>query len=354
MAENDDLISKILKEDSIGGVDVNPIECDVNDLLNPSDDSNNILNSILNENITDNLDIPELKENSENKDNPENKENPENVENKENIEKQENKESLENKGDSENKENSKKKENEEKKEGTEIKDNSEKKETEDKNNADNKEATENKENTEKAETKENQEEKKNIIKEEESQINNEEISKKIEQPKPSIENILKESEKKEENIDNLIVDNLDDEINKILNEKSDDMPSITSPEIKSKAQKEIENEIKDATKSFNLEEKDLEIKQDIEKILQEEKNKKLKEEEKKKKKEAEQKMLKSFYPPFKNPLDFVQYLEFDRIYGQISNEMKNFSLNNQIKQDNKYDVSQIRSLFQINNILSKY
>ena len=354
MAENDDLISKILKEDSIGGVDVNPIECDVNDLLNPSDDGNNILNSILNENITDNLDIPELKENSENKDNPENKENPENVENKENIEKQENKESLENKGDSENKENSEKNENEEKKEGTEIKDNSEKKETEDKNNADNKEATENKENTEKAETKENQEEKKNIIKEEESQINNEEISKKIEQPKPSIENILKESEKKEENIDNLIVDNLDDEINKILNEKSDDMPSITSPEIKSKAQKEIENEIKDATKSFNLEEKDLEIKQDIEKILQEEKNKKLKEDEKKKKKEAEQKMLKSFYTPFKNTLDFVQYLEFDRIYGQISNEMKNFSLNNQIKQDNKYDVSQIGSLFQINNILSKY
>ena len=65
-------------------------------------------------------------------------------------------------------------------------------------------------------------------------------------------------------------------------------------------------------------------------------------------------MLKSFYPPFKNPLDFVQYLEIDRIYGQISNEMKNFSLNNQIKQDNKYDVSQIGSLFQINNILSKY
>ena len=88
MAENDDLISKILKEDSIGGVDVNPIECDVNDLLNPSDDGNNILNSILNENITDNLDIPELKENSESKDNPENKENPENVENKANIEKQ--------------------------------------------------------------------------------------------------------------------------------------------------------------------------------------------------------------------------------------------------------------------------
>ena len=65
-------------------------------------------------------------------------------------------------------------------------------------------------------------------------------------------------------------------------------------------------------------------------------------------------MLKSFYPPFKNPLDFVQYLEVDKIYGQISNEMKNFSLNNQRKQDNKYDVSQIRSLVQINQTLQKF
>ena len=31
-----------------------------------------------------------------------------------------------------------------------------------------------------------------------------------------------------------LLNNLDDEINKILNEKSDDMPSITSPEIKFK------------------------------------------------------------------------------------------------------------------------
>jgi hypothetical protein len=44
----------------------------------------------------------------------------------------------------------------------------------------------------------------------------------------------------------------------------------------------------------------------------------------------------------------------DKIYGQISNEMKNFSLNNQRKQDNKYDVSQIRSLVQINQTLQKF
>ena len=66
MAEEDDLISKILKEDSISNVEVNPNEYDVNSIINPQDDSNNILNTILNENITDNLDIPEAKENKEN------------------------------------------------------------------------------------------------------------------------------------------------------------------------------------------------------------------------------------------------------------------------------------------------
>ena len=399
MAEGDDLISKILNEDSIGKVDINPNEYDVNSLLNPSDDGSNILNSILNENITDNIDIPEFKENAENKDKPENKENTEkkdNPENKENIEKKdnpENKENLENKDNPEKKENKENKDNPENKENIENKDNPEnvenkenaenkenienkdnpenKEKTDDKKIPENKEATDNKENTEKVEEKENQKEAQNVIKEEESQINNNnkegEINTKSEQPQPQplSENALKEPEKKEDNIDNIIGytgDNLDDEINKILNEKLDDLPSIGTSEIpkeieeeiKTKAQKEIENEIKDATKSFNLEEKDLEIKKDIEKILQEEKLKKLKEEEKKKKKEAEQKMLTSFYPPFKNPLDFVQFLEVDRIYGEINNEMKNFSLNNQIKQDNKYDVSQIRALVQINKTISQY
>ena len=310
MAEEDDLISKILKEDSISNVEVNPNEYDVNSIINPQDDSNNILNTILNENITDNLDIPEAKENKENAEEKKIEEKKDIIENEENIEKIETKETQ----------------------------------SETKN--------ENKENKEKESEKNN---------------NNEENKPKTEQSPtlPPSENALKEPEKKEENIDNIIGftgDNLDDEINKILNEKLDDIPSITTSEIqkeieeeiKTKAQKEIENEIKDATKSFNLEDKDLEIKKDIEKMLQEEKNKKLKEEEKKKKKEAEQKMLKSFYPPFKNPLDFVQYLEVDKIYGQISNEMKNFSLNNQRKQDNKYDVSQIRSLVQINQTLQKF
>ena len=89
-------------------------------------------------------------------------------------------------------------------------------------------------------------------------------------------------------------------------------------------------------------------------MIEEGKNQKLKEDMLKKKKEEEQKMLKSFYPPFKNPLDFVQYLEVDKIMGQINNEMKNFSIQNHRKQDNKYDVSQISSLSMINKNLSKF
>ena len=68
---------------------------------------------------------------------------------------------------------------------------------------------------------------------------------------------------------------------------------------------------------------------------------------------SQKKIFQNFYPPFKNPLDFVQYLEVERIYRQISIEMKNFFLNNEIKKNNKYNISQIKYLFNINGILSK-
>ena len=72
-----------------------------------------------------------------------------------------------------------------------------------------------------------------------------------------------------------------------------------------------------------------------------------------KKKEEESKKLENFYPPFQNPLDFIQYLEVDRTNGQISNEMKNFILQNNIKKGNKYEVSDIISLSQMTNEISK-
>ena len=289
MAEDDDEISKILKECTSSNVDYN------------SDNYN--LNSILNEN-NDDLLISNL-------------------------------------------------DNEEKKEENSISNVNEPKEEEQ-----NKEIkksdsiNENQEEEKIIEPKNTQEEKlptveENLIKPQEE---NKEESQKVNKRKDTFENIGKISS-----------DNLEDEINKILNEQTVDIPSITTSEIqnqiedelKYKAEKEIEYELKNATKSLGID-KDEEIKKDIEKMLEEEKKKKLKEDDMKKKKEEEQKMLINFYPPFKNPLDFVQYLEVDRIMGQINNEMKNFVIQNQRKKDNKYDVSQISALSQINKSLSKF
>ena len=59
------------------------------------------------------------------------------------------------------------------------------------------------------------------------------------------------------------------------------------------------------------------------------------------------KKLENLYPPFLNPLDFIQYLEVYRIGGQISNEMKNFIIQNHRKKDNKYEVSSIIPLSKI-------
>ena len=68
---------------------------------------------------------------------------------------------------------------------------------------------------------------------------------------------------------------------------------------------------------------------------------------------SQKNFFQNFYPHFNNPLDFVQYLEVESIYTQISIEMKNFFLNNEIKKNNKYNISQIKYLFNINGILSK-
>ena len=62
------------------------------------------------------------------------------------------------------------------------------------------------------------------------------------------------------------------------------------------------------------------LENDIEKIIEEGKNKKIKKE-----------MLKSLYPTFKNPVDFVQYLEVDKIVELINNEMNNFTVQNHRK-----------------------
>jgi hypothetical protein len=92
------------------------------------------------------------------------------------------------------------------------------------------------------------------------------------------------------------------------------------------------NKEKEETKTQN--------EQNIKKI-----NEKGNNEEKNIKKNIEEKKEDEFFPQFKNPLDFVKYLEIDRVSKDISNEMQNFILENHIKKDNKYEVSEINSYY---------
>ena len=356
MADDDELISQILKESK---VDYNSGEYDVNAVLNSLEDSN--LNSILQENI-ENTKIEDKKE----------KENEENLVNKEQI--NENTPNIP-KEINDNKENPKVIEKVEEiienKDIPEIKEKEEEiireKEQDEKKQIIEKEIELNKEKEQIEEVK--IEENKNEIKEQSEPVNGpkknlqETIQPKI-ISKSEVKSIKDPEFKKEEKVDNFLyydTNNLEDEINKILNEQIGDIPSISTSdiqkemeeELKNKAKKELEKEINNETELFKLDkEKDEEIENDIKKMMEEEKNKKIKEDLIKKKKEDEQKILNSFYPPFKNPLDFVQYFEVDQILGQINNEMKNFSIQNHRKQDNKYDVSQISALSAINKNLA--
>ena len=110
-------------------------------------------------------------------------------------------------------------------------------------------------------------------------------------------------------------------------------------ESKKNIQKEISKEIKE-NQIFNKKENEKKVDKSQEELI-------------KKKKEEELKKIENFYPPFQNPLDFIQYLEVDRANGQISNEMKNFILQNNIKKDNKYEVSDLIALSQMTNEISK-
>ena len=361
MADDEELISQILKD-----ANYNSNENELNDVLNSLED--NELNSILEENKQkedkkekeDNLEIKDKKEiePSSNTDKiQDNKETKDTIENKD-I--QETKENTEVKN-----ENNEMKEKEDNIKNKEIKEPIETKPIIEKEQIKEDKKTEEPKIEIDSNKKEIQETPKPITETPKINITQEKIQPKIES-KPETKTIKEPENKKEEKYEDLLKyddnNNLDDEINKILNENIGDIPPISTAdiqkeieeELKNKAKTELEKEISGQTDSFNLDkEKDEEIEKDLKKMMEEEKNRKKKEEMEKKKKEEEQKMLKSFYPPFKNPLDFVQYLEVDKIMGQINSEMKNFAIQNHRKQDNKYDVSQISALSAINESLFK-
>ena len=230
-----------------------------------------------------------------------------------------------------------------------------------------------------------------------------------------LDKILKEEKGKNNNIDieNLLKEDINipkeinnDDIDKILKEKpkeiSNDLLNEILNENKSEKQKEIEDEIKKEESKINknvpkekdeqnkealkeiektmellkkereeeLIKKELERKKEEEKIMKKEedekkrkeeeikrkeKEKKRKEEEEKinKKKEEERKKLDSFIPQFPNPVDFVQYIEILRVNTKISGELQNFFLQNHQKKDNKYSITTLKLLSDINKKLSR-
>lgn len=126
-------------------------------------------------------------------------------------------------------------------------------------------------------------------------------------------------------------------------------PSDEQKEKPKEDDKETQKENVDAGKEKEKEnenlkkEKDEQIKNDLEKIKKKEENKK---------EESQQKDINDFYPSFKNPLDFVQYLEVYKNGGQISNEMKSFILQNNRLEDNKYNVLEKNLLNKISNVMT--
>ena len=91
----------------------------------------------------------------------------------------------------------------------------------------------------------------------------------------------------------------------------------------------------------NKKEKDLKVEEKIKEKQNEEVNKA--------KIIEEQIKIDEKFPQFKNPLDFVKYLEIDRVSKDILDEMQNFTIEKHLKENNKYEVTEINSLLQINN-----
>ena len=122
------------------------------------------------------------------------------------------------------------------------------------------------------------------------------------------------------------------QVNSNLNLESNNLPKEKTISTNANQSEMNNNEL---SEKINEKKENLEIEKENEEI----KEKKIEEENK----------IDEFFPQFKNPLDFVKYLEIDRVNKDILNEMQNFILEKHIKKDNKFEISEINSLLQINN-----
>ena len=152
-----------------------------------------------------------------------------------------------------------------------------------------------------------------------------------------------ESENNNENQKNLNNNEQNKSINEPKKEKEKESEKTSNILSKDDKKKEIEKRNENLKK-----EKDIKSEKRLKKV-EIEKNK---QNEIKNKEEKESK-IEDFYPPYQNPIDFVQYFEVERTNIKISKEMNNFILQNNIKKDNKYVVSNITTLSKMSNDISK-
>ena len=150
--------------------------------------------------------------------------------------------------------------------------------------------------------------------------------------------------------------NIDDLIEKEDDEYTPDTPPLNLEDKNKNTQKEAK--LPTANKEINNDELKNIQKESLE-DNKKEKEEDLKNEEKLKEKKGEEVNKKAIiedqfkidetFPQFKNPLDFVKYLEIDRVSKDILDEMQNFTIEKHLKENNKYEVTEINSLLQINN-----
>ena len=131
------------------------------------------------------------------------------------------------------------------------------------------------------------------------------------------------------------------------NENNDKKEEVNDEKINEKKEEEKIEQKNDALKEIEKQ-----IEKELEKEIERKKEEEKKRNEEEKKKEEERKKIETFIPQFPNPVDFVQYVEIVRVNTHIANENQNFLLQNHLKKDNKYNLSIIHNLIDVNQKIS--
>ena len=140
--------------------------------------------------------------------------------------------------------------------------------------------------------------------------------------------------------------------------KEEETPKISEEKNKNNENESTNNqnqETNNKESKYTTQETDDEIKKELENKQNNEKLKSEKSEEIIKNKIKEQeKQIDENFPQYKNSLDFVKYLEIQRLSGKILNEMQSFILENYRKKKHLYEVVLFLKIIEKKSIYMKY